>query len=72
MSRTEHLQWCKKRALEYASNGDLTGAYASMISDMQKHSETKNHPAIRLGMMLLMAGKLDTQSKMEKFIEGFN
>jgi len=72
MTRTEHLEWCKKRALEYVDAGDISGAHASMTSDLGKHPETKNHPAIELGMMLLMAGQLSTKDEIRKFIEGFN
>jgi len=71
-TRGEHIEWCKKRALEYVDSGDLTGAYASMTSDLRKHSETVSHPAIGLGMMLLMAEQLNTPSEMRHFIEGFN
>lgn len=72
MNRKEHLDWCKKRALEYVDAGDLTNAWASMASDLRKHSETEGHAAIELGMMMLMTGQLSTQEKMRKFIEGFN
>jgi len=71
-TRQEHLEWCKKRALEYVDSGDLADAYASMASDLNKHPETENHAAIQLGMMLLMGGHLSTIDKMRKFIEGFN
>ncbi len=72
MTRTEHLKWCKDRALEYVDLGDTTQAYASMISDMRKHSETENHSGIELGMMMVMQGHLSTQKEMRKFILGFN
>jgi hypothetical protein len=72
MTRQEHIEWCKHRALEYVDAGDLTGGYASMVSDLGKHPETAGHAAIQLGMMLLMGSKLSTQSEMRKFIEGFN
>jgi len=72
MNRQEHLQWCKKRALDILNNNDLTGAFASFVSDMSKHSETKNHSGLELGGMLLVSGNLNTQSKMKNFIEGFN
>lgn len=71
-TRQEHLQWCKQRALEYCEAGDTTNAFASMTSDLSKHPETENHPAIQLGMMLLMSGHLSSQIEMKKFIEGFN
>lgn len=36
MTRKEHLDWCKKRAHEYADDGDRGNAVASMISDLGK------------------------------------
>jgi hypothetical protein len=72
MTRSEHLAWCKQRALEYVDQNDLTNAYASMASDLGKHPETERHPAITLGMMMLMGGHLDSPEKMREFINGFN
>lgn len=72
MTRQSHLEWCKKRALEYVDVDDLNGAYASMISDLSKHSETEKHVGRELGMTLLMNGKLNTAEEMRNFIEGFN
>jgi len=72
MTRQEHLEWCKKRALEYVDAGDLNNAYASMIIDLNKHPETEGHIGGQLGMALLMNGYLDTAEKMRKFIDGFN
>lgn len=72
MTRNEHMEWCKKRAMEYVDAGDLQGAYASMASDLGKHPETEKHAAIGLGMAMLMGGQLSTPDKMRKFIEGFN
>lgn len=72
MTRTEHLEWCKKRALEYVDVGDLQQSFASMGSDLNKHPETEGHSAIQFGMMLLMSGKLSTPHEMRDFIKGFN
>lgn len=71
-TRQEHLAWCKRRALEYVAMGDNNQAFASMSSDLRKHKDTANHAAIELGMMLLMAGHLNSPQEMRKFIEGFN
>ncbi len=71
-TRAEHLQWCKDRALNYVDRGDLSQAWASMMSDLGKHTETKGHSAIKIGMMLMMAGQLSTAYEMKKFINGFN
>ena len=69
MTRAEHLAWCKERALKYVEVGDVLQAYKSMTSDLTKYPETENHPAIELGLMLLMNGDLNTPDKMRKFIE---
>ena len=72
MTRAEHLQWCKDRALEYVDLGDLQNAWGSMASDLGKHEETKNHAGIELGMMQMLGGFLNTPKEMRRFIEGFN
>lgn len=72
MTRQEHLQWCKDRALEILNSGDIQGAYSSFLSDMNKHPETENHIALKLGTMLLLSGNLNTYRQMKEYIEGFN
>ncbi len=72
MNRQEHLEWCKARALEYIEINDLTSAWASMCSDLNKHKETEDHEAIKLGTMLLVTGNLSTSGQMREFILGFN
>ena len=72
MTRAEHLQWCKDRALEYVERGELQEAFSSMASDLNKHPETIGHAGCELGMMQLMARQLSTAPEMRRFIEGFN
>jgi hypothetical protein len=72
MTRSEHVAWCKERALKYLEVGDVTNAWASMASDLQGHSETKSHPALQIGTMMVFGGKLKSVEEMRKFIEGFN
>ena len=67
-TRAEHLAWCKQRALEYLPDSPQE-AFNSMMSDLGKHEGTREHPAIELGMMLLMTNNL---GDMRKFIEDFN
>ena len=69
-TRAEHLQWCKDRALEYLPD-DPTQAMASMVSDLRKHKETANHPAIELGGMLMFGGHLSRAAEVENWIKGF-
>ncbi len=71
-TRAEHLAWCKARALEYVEAGDFNEAFASMGSDLNKHSETQDHIGMKLGIMLMLGGRLGTAHEMRKFIEGFN
>ena len=72
MTREKHLTWCKQRALEYVNAGDIGGGLASMFSDLRKHDETQDHPAIMLGAMLMMSGHLSTEEQAKDFIDGFN
>lgn len=72
ITRADHLDLCKRRALEYVNAGDLQNAFASMASDMGKHPETMNHAGIQLGMMQLISGHLNSTEAMRRFIEGFN
>ena len=72
MNRTEHLTWCKTRAIEYVNRGDAKNALASMFSDLNKHPDTENHAGTELGMMLKMTGQLDSVGEVRKFINGFN
>jgi len=73
MTRAEHLDWTKQRALaELDGEGGVTGALASINSDLLKHPELANHNAIQLGMMLAMNGHLDTPQQMREWIDGFH
>ena len=72
MTRAEHLQWAKARALEYVEVGDTVNAFASMASNLGKHEGTAGHMAIELGVKLLAIGQLSTPAAMREFINGFN
>ncbi len=72
MTRKEHLDWCKQRANEYIDRADIQQAFLSMVSDLGKHDETRNHPAIRPGTSLYLGGHLSSVEKMREFINGFN
>ena len=72
MNRQEHLDWAKKRALEYVEQGDFDNALASMTSDLGKHDELRDRPAIMLGLMQQMTGNLQNADRIRHWIEGFN
>lgn len=69
MTRSEHIAWCKARALEHLPD-DPADAVASMLSDLDKHEETENDP---LGMTrtLLTIALLDGADAVRTCIEGF-
>lgn len=77
-TRAEHLAWCKQRALEYLDTGDLNNAFASFISDMNKHAETREHMNNPGVVMLrdqvfraMTTGRI-TPDQMRRFINGFS
>lgn len=77
MTRQEHLDWCKQRALEYLEPGpyfSLDDAMVSMASDLGKHDETRQHVTMTIPLMfqLRASGKLSTANEMREFIKGFN
>jgi hypothetical protein len=66
MTRDEHLEWAKKRALEYLDRGDVTNAITSMASDVL---ELKYHPALMtVGMFAAMYNDAVVA---RRWIEGF-
>ena len=71
MNRSEHLKWCKDRAMEYVDTGDYQQAMSSMCSDLGKHPDLADSVQIAfpLGMMAVSSG---SAVEMRKFIEGFN
>lgn len=72
MTRTEHMNWAKARAIEAVNNGDILWAFSSIASDLQKHPETQNHSGVQMGIMQMMSGGLSTPESMRHFIDGFN
>jgi hypothetical protein len=71
-TRQEHIDWVKKRALQYVQLGYSIKAIDSIASDLQKHPETKGHLAPELALQLYIAGKLSTPEEVVKFIEGIS
>ena len=71
MTRLEHLEWCKGRALEYLDAGDVNQAITSMLSDISKHKETEDRAGV-LGMLGMVALQSGSPTEARRFIEGFN
>lgn len=73
-TRAEHMAWAKERALAYLNlpEPDPRGAICSLLSDLEKHAETRQHFGRELGALLLIGGHLNTVQQAREFIEGFN
>ena len=78
MTRAEHLEWAKERALAYLDAGDTSQAVASMVSDMRKHepddpddpdTSLASHPALNARWVALVA--LGSPQEVRSWIEGF-
>lgn len=72
MTREEHLAWCKQRALEYIDRGQINEGLTSMMSDMNKHDETRAPALDQLTVGLMMIGALSTREAARKHINGYN
>lgn len=71
MTREEHIEWCKKRALRYLESGpdySPLEAMTSMGSDLTKHPETRNHPGQQMAPWIY--GDLSHEAA-RRWIEGF-
>lgn len=72
MTRSEHIAWCKKRAIEemeYYKNDPKQGIM-SMMSDIRKHPETASEALSAICLMEMM--RPCTAQSVRKFIDGFN
>ena len=73
MTRSEHLQWAKDRALEYLKPGphySLENAVTSMLSDLRKHEELApiSEKMAPIGIFMLAS---KSEHDVRRFIEGF-
>lgn len=73
MTRAEHLQQCKDRAMEYVNQGELLNAVTSMMSDLEKHPETKSKGVLAaLGLMAAQQAQAGDRDGVVRYIQGFN
>lgn len=72
ITRQEHLERCKKRALEYLDHGDASSAVASMMSNLNTHPETAIDPGSVLSQLGLMAAMSGDINEARRYIVGFN
>lgn len=71
MTRAEHIQWCKDRALIYLPDNPRE-AVNSMLSDLRKHPDTRDVLDSPLAMIGLREAATGTADSVRRFIEGFN
>lgn len=79
MTRAEHIKWCKERAIQeydfYAKTeprSALRNGMTSIMSDINKHPETKSDTLQSLCMMQLMSKPNMSRQEFVNFINGFN
>lgn len=75
MTRQEHLQWCKDRAMEYVEDGDLLQGVTSMMSNLGKHPETASSAGgalAMLGMLAMQQAQSGDRDGVVRYITGFN
>jgi len=73
MTRDEHLEWAKTRALQYVDAGDPAQGFTSMLSDLRKHPELKNHKGGEIGVLFMMLpGWISNTAEVRRWIVGFN
>ena len=72
MTRQEHIEWAKKRAIEEMDYyKDPTKAIVSMMSDLGKHQETNNEGLKSLCMMTLLTKPKISRQEVINFLNGF-
>jgi hypothetical protein len=69
MSRADHLEWAKVRALEYVDAGEPQTAITSLMSDLSKHPGTASE-ARALVSLAVAALATGTDKEVREFIEG--
>lgn len=74
MSRQEHIQWCKERAIAEARfyPDKPFQDIVSMMSDLRKHPETNDETLQSLCAMTLVTKPNMTLQEVINFINGFN
>lgn len=79
MTREEHIKWCKERAIaeyDYYAKIEpasaLRNGMASIMSDINKHPETKSETLQSLCMGQLITKPNMSRQEFVNFINGFN
>ena len=72
ISYSEHMAWCKERALAYVDRGELDNAMASLASDFRKHPDTDHDAMKGLCVIAVLTHVANGDvAGTRRFIEGF-
>jgi hypothetical protein len=72
-TREQHLSVCKQNALSLVRAGDPRLGFVSIVTSVQNHRQTANHPRVKVGtQLMLQRGWLENADEMKRFIEGFD
>jgi hypothetical protein len=72
MTRDEHIEECKKRALFNLDRGDSREAFTSMLIDVPKHPDCTEHPGLTMGVgFMMLPGWIDNPVEVRRWIVGF-
>lgn len=66
----EHFAWARERAMEYVALGDGANAMSSLVSDLDKHADTRNILTRDLQMLFMGEVILAGADGARRFIEG--
>ena len=74
MTRSEHLDWCKKRALELLDAGERQQTVTSMLSDLTKWDKPLYDKKLLSVLVLngMMFASKEDRRTVRHWIEGFN
>ena len=75
MTRAEHLQRCKDTAMKYVERGELLEAVTAMMSDLDKHPDTRasvGGAMAMLGLMAMQQAQAGDREAVVRYIKGFN
>ena len=73
ITRDEHLARSKERALAYLERSDPQQAFTSMMSDLGKHPELKDHAGLQIGVgYMMLPGWINNIEEVRRWIVGFN
>jgi len=69
-TREEHIEFCKMRAREYLDRGQIKEGVTSMMSDLNKHEDTRSagKSMAMLGMLCMMQNDM---AGARRFVDGF-